>query len=160
MKQPISIVAIIIIIIIIITTTTFENNTYSNFILLKLLRMLLNVFVFSSGSLAQDVSDITSQPQCEQGSCYPATGDLLIGREANLTATSTCGLDRPDRYCVVSYLEKAPKCFTCDSRQPYSVGYSENSHRIENIVSSFNRDGRWWQAETGKEQVRHLLLVY
>ncbi|RUS82229.1 hypothetical protein EGW08_010005, partial [Elysia chlorotica] len=105
---------------------------------------------FISGALAQGELGI-GQPQCEFGSCYPATGDLLIGREANLSATSTCGLNRPDRYCVVSYLEKAPKCFTCDSRQPYSAGYFEDSHRIENIVS--NSPGRWWQAETGKEEV-------
>lgn len=105
-----------------------------------------------TGSLSQEFGG-TGQARCEQGSCYPATGDLLIGREENLTATSTCGMARPDRYCVVSYLEKAPKCFTCDSRQPYSEGYYENSHRIENVVSSFEEPGRWWQAETGKEKV-------
>ncbi|GFO06368.1 laminin subunit beta-2, partial [Plakobranchus ocellatus] len=101
-------------------------------------------------ALGQD----TRQPQCEQGSCYPATGDLLIGREQNLTATSTCGLEQRSRYCVVSYLEKDTSCFTCDSRQPYNSLTSYESHRIENIVSSFKRDRfRWWQAENGIEQV-------
>ncbi|CAL1537788.1 unnamed protein product [Lymnaea stagnalis] len=100
------------------------------------------------------VSQFRRQPKCELGSCYPATGDLLIGRELNLTASSTCGLDAPQRYCVVSYLEKDTKCFTCDSRQPWSARVVENSHRIENIVSSFkDRTQRWWQAETGKANV-------
>ncbi|CAG5116953.1 unnamed protein product [Candidula unifasciata] len=91
---------------------------------------------------------------CEQGSCYPATGDLLIGRQAHLKASSTCGLERPQRYCVVSYLEKSTKCFTCDSRQPWMAGIFENSHRIENVVSSFkDQKSRWWQAEAGREKV-------
>ncbi|XP_059150751.1 laminin subunit beta-1-like [Physella acuta] len=92
---------------------------------------------------------------CEQGSCYPATGDLLIGREMNLTASSTCGLEQKQRYCVVSYLEKDTKCFFCDSRQPWVPGVSDESHRIENIISSLQHKlpTRWWQAETGKEKV-------
>ncbi|BFZ08525.1 hypothetical protein BsWGS_11564 [Bradybaena similaris] len=102
------------------------------------------------GSLGQG----SRQPTCELGSCYPATGDLLIGREANLTASSTCGLNGEQRYCVVSYLEKDTKCFYCDSRRPWVHGEWERSHRIENIVSSFkDRTTRWWQAENGKENV-------
>lgn len=96
------------------------------------------------------------QPQCEQGSCYPATGDLLIGREKMLSATSTCGMQRPERYCVVSYLEKPTKCAYCNSSEPWVEGINEESHRIENIVSSFRgrrRRYRWWQAVNGEEKV-------
>ena len=96
------------------------------------------------------------QPQCEQGSCYPATGDLLIGREKMLSASSTCGLSQPERYCVVSYLEKPTKCAYCNSSEPWVEGLNEDSHRIENIVSSFRgrrRRNRWWQAVNGKEKV-------
>ncbi|XP_069101491.1 laminin subunit beta-1-like [Argopecten irradians] len=96
------------------------------------------------------------QPQCEQGSCYPATGDLLIGRSSDeqLYASSTCGSRNPETYCIVSHLEEEEKCFSCDSRTPWSL-QNNQSHKIENVVSSFIRDRktRWWQAENGHQNV-------
>ena len=99
------------------------------------------------------------QGACEQSSCYPATGDLLIGRGSRLTSSSTCGLDGLKRYCIVSHLEdRQNKCFYCDSRrdwQPGKNGYPSLSHRIQNIVSTFEKDwkDRWWQAVNGEENV-------
>ncbi|XP_011135440.1 laminin subunit beta-1 isoform X2 [Harpegnathos saltator] len=79
---------------------------------------------------------------CEQSSCYPATGNLLIGRKDKLSASSTCGLKGPERFCIVSHLKERKKCFFCDSSFP------KRQHNIENIVS-----GSWWQAENGVENV-------
>ncbi|XP_076373479.1 laminin subunit beta-1-like isoform X2 [Tachypleus tridentatus] len=85
---------------------------------------------------------------CHKSSCYPAVGNLLIGREMYLKASSTCGQKRKERFCIVSHLKERKKCFICDSRR------RRKSHEIENIVSRFGGTRlKWWQAENGKEDV-------
>lgn len=94
-------------------------------------------------------------PECASGSCYPATGDLLIGRQDNLTATSTCGLNGATRYCIVSHLKDNKTCSYCDSSVTSHLR-SHMSHRVQEIVASFqeNRlDRGWWQAENSHENV-------
>ncbi|XP_062977695.1 laminin subunit beta-1-like [Elgaria multicarinata webbii] len=88
---------------------------------------------------------------CSEGSCYPATGNLLIGRAQSLTATSTCGMEGPQEYCIVSHLQDSEKCFTCDSRSPSL----RESHRLENVIYLSGQDGEqtWWQSANGVEQV-------
>uniref|UniRef100_A0AAX7V704 Laminin, beta 2-like n=1 Tax=Astatotilapia calliptera TaxID=8154 RepID=A0AAX7V704_ASTCA len=77
-------------------------------------------------------------------------GNLLIGRAVNLTATSTCGLNGPERYCIVSHLQ-VKKCFECNSQHPYDPNVHSNSHRIENVIylTDSNRVNTWWQSVHG-----------
>ncbi|XP_050439565.1 laminin subunit beta-1-like [Adelges cooleyi] len=91
---------------------------------------------------------------CDKSSCYPATGNLLIGRENHLSASSTCGLKQRERYCIVNNLEERKKCFWCDSRQPSQPNTKfPLSHRIENIVHTGGTSNQWWQSQNGVENV-------
>nr|XP_028575499.1 laminin subunit beta-2-like isoform X1 [Podarcis muralis] len=121
-----------------------------------LLYLLLWGFFFLSWPVRLADAQGTESPDllyhgCSEGSCYPATGNLLIGRTQRLSATSTCGLEGPQEYCIVSHLQDSEKCFLCDSRSPSL----RESHHIENVIYLSGRDGEqtWWQSENGVEQV-------
>ncbi|XP_002168125.3 laminin subunit beta-1 isoform X1 [Hydra vulgaris] len=97
------------------------------------------------------------QEECLRGGCYPATGDLLVGRENRITATSTCGLKERTKYCIVSFLEKDEKCFWCHSTPEIesSGNRYKYSHLPKYMVTQVPADRLkgWWQAENGVENV-------
>ncbi|XP_017587806.1 PREDICTED: LOW QUALITY PROTEIN: laminin subunit beta-2-like [Corvus brachyrhynchos] len=113
--------------------------------------LLALALLLVGGQVAGGWQDPDLSHGCARGSCYPATGNLLVGRAARLSATSTCGLDGPQEYCIVSHLQDSEKCFTCDSRDPSRP----ESHRIENVIylSSPHDRRTWWQSENGVEHV-------
>nr|XP_009932075.1 PREDICTED: laminin subunit beta-4 [Opisthocomus hoazin] len=96
-----------------------------------------------------------AQDDCDAGSCHPAIGDLLLGRSKQLTASSTCGMNGPQKYCIIGYLEAEQKCFLCDSRYPYNPYTRHNSHMVENVITTFepDRKKKWWQSENGIDHV-------
>jgi len=75
--------------------------------------MLLRLLILSLSALSADISP------CDGGQCFPATGDLLIGRGKFLSTNSTCGIDDPEDYCIVSNTNGRGSCFTCDSRRDW-----------------------------------------
>lgn len=90
---------------------------------------------------------VNGQQDCSRGGCYPAVGDLLIGRSDHLRASSTCGMEWPENYCT-PYGKAQLKCCRCDSREPYTAV----SHRIINVVPQVGHL-RWWQSENGVNDV-------
>nr|CAB3263373.1 laminin subunit beta-1 [Phallusia mammillata] len=85
---------------------------------------------------------------CAGGSCFPSTGDLLVGRGDMLFASSTCGTEGESPYCIVSHLKETKKCFRCNASNP------SLAHPIQNVITTFNdRLDTWWQSKNGRQAV-------
>ncbi|XP_043933068.1 laminin subunit beta-3 [Protopterus annectens] len=101
--------------------------------------ILLLLFALPSLSLAQQ--------DCSRGACYPAFGDILIGRASSLQASSTCGLTKSEVFCT-PHGEYQLRCCRCDSRNPQN----SNGHRIENVLQSAGLQ-KWWQSKNDVDEV-------
>uniref|UniRef100_A0A1I8HAT8 Laminin, beta 2 (laminin S) n=1 Tax=Macrostomum lignano TaxID=282301 RepID=A0A1I8HAT8_9PLAT len=84
---------------------------------------------------------------------FPSQGDLLLGREANLNASSTCGEKEPIRVCPRS----GTVCFICDSKKSHDKATVKDSYKLENAVgkihSSNTTYNSWWLSQPGEEHV-------
>ncbi|KAL1251926.1 hypothetical protein QQF64_019722 [Cirrhinus molitorella] len=98
-------------------------------------------------SLAALSAVCAGQQDCLRGACYPTMGDLLLGREQNLRASSTCGLMGSEVVCT-PHGEWKMKCCPCDSRNPAAY----NAHRVQNVISSAGPN-RWWQSKKDESPV-------
>ena len=99
---------------------------------------------------------------CDRRSCYPATGNLLIGRgdPEYLTSTDTCGLEKEEKYCIISSIDSqtyrsrgsvgsvSEKCYNCDANDELLA------HNISNIIHRYSQEPgvprrqqkmTWWQ---------------
>ncbi|KAJ8412103.1 hypothetical protein AAFF_G00143700 [Aldrovandia affinis] len=82
-----------------------------------------------------------AQQDCSRGACYPPTGDLLLGRDRHLQASSTCGLTGTEVFCT-PFGQWKMKCCPCDSRDPMG----RNAHTLQNVLSTAGPN-RWWQSK-------------
>ena len=117
----------------------------------------------------------SSSSSCPSSGCYPVTADLLIGRDAAISATSTCGLRFMERYCfreaaaangvssrhdnsstvnvnISTTVVQRKKCLYCSSSGLY-LSDATKHHAIGTVIAYPGNDNKWWQSASGVTDV-------
>ena len=76
------------------------------------------------------------------------SGNLAVGRL--VVASSTCGLEGPQEYCILSALGGNRECFTCDGSDPATA---HDADALSDRDSRTLSNRTWWQSENGVDVV-------
>lgn len=83
------------------------------------------------------------------------TGNLLIGRESQVYASSTCGLNKPQTFC-----NKDRRCYLCDSRKSNLTGkpiYPLKDHSIGQVIKRHRYDRQQHNVTYARELFNELV---
>jgi len=115
------------------------------------LKHLFEQYIAESGCSTQEIIKMLESNTMHS---FPE-GNLLIGRQDQLRSSDTCGLNKKERYCIISSFNSSEECYYCDAND------QALAHNVESIVHHWeppseqraNQSETWWQATNGNQNV-------